>query len=658
MKKTLAFALAAFMLAASIPALGAEKLSAEEAIAAAKTILPIPSEMTGFTYETDETGYYLRWRTPEDDSGASASVSADGTITGFSLYGDEYNGGRTLADYTKAQAREKARAFLKTVVPQIEEKLICDEESSTVARVVFNRYENGARVENNMASVRLNTATGQVTNYNLSWDFENSYTLPDTVIAPDEAIKLLGEKALSIQYSAFYNNEDKTERAFPVYRKNGKYILAADGEAFEPNYSALYSGSAANMQKAVTEDSTVSADGGGGGYRLTGEEQREVDIMKTLISQEDALARLRELPEIGLPEDCAVNMRYLGYYDENKKTTDYTARLMAEWEGGYGNVTFDGKTGEILSVNIYWDREETEKLFDDETLEATADSFINKIKDMSAYKDKNVNSGKYSFGKTYEKYVGEIPFPADSKRISVDPQTNKITYFSESVFEGEIETPQAIVGGAEAAENNYTAELVFTAGENGNPAAAYTLKSAAGSFSAVRAEDGKAVNYTGGELNSKPEKPEESGHWAWAAYERLAENGIAVEGGYMLDDAVTMADFEKLMRNAVGYGDVPYWRYESVSEDNTEAEGTVSRAEAADIVVDLMGWGKLSKLDIFKTHFADEAEFGGSCGAAAILSAMGIMRGDGGYFRPARNMTYGESCVLAINIIESFKEAE
>lgn len=641
MKKIIASTVAALMLAASFPALGAAGISAEEAIAAAKTALPIPEELTEFSYGYDEDGYNLNWRDTEYEKSASAVVSKDGIILAYSIY--DGTDRRGLSRFRKSELQQIAADFLKTVIPELADKLVLSDESS-YRNIVFDRYENGVRVEGNQATVYMNTVAGTVQDYSLSWDFENSFE-GESKLTSDEALAALSENAVKLEYSAFWNDDKQT--AFPVYRRlSGIYINAGDGSVLKG--SSNTNNNKYMMTADAAEGEVQSLSGGSSGYRLTTQEITEVETMKNLISKEQAAEKISSLTELWLPENYELTISYYTYKSSEKTT--YTATARCDWEDGYARITMDAQSGEIKSISVSRDDayNKPENPVPDESCEAVADGFINKIKDLSEYRpsdDQKSNDRNYI--KSYIKYIGEIPYPEDSKTVYVSKNSGQVLSYYENVSEAEIVIPEAIADKLEAVKKNYSAELVYTYNEEGASVLAYTLKPNA-DFYFIKAEDGSAVDYSGEIISDSGEKADEAGHWAWEVFDVLRENDIYVSGSYSLDDAVKREDFVYLIQRVSNISSsIPYRYY---NDDEADGSAPITREEAVEIVMMQMGWEKLINLDVFTTKFADEADFAGGIGGAAILQGLGIIRGDGVYFFPARSLTYGEAYSVAYNL--------
>ena len=137
----------------------------------------------------------------------------------------------------------------------------------------------------------------------------------------------------------------------------------------------------------------------------------------------------------------------------------------------------------------------------------------------------------------------------------------------------------------------------------------------------------------------------------------MRENDIYIRGDYSLDDLIRSADFIDLTRQAVNISDMPF-RYYYYSYDSSKDSDFLTREEAANLILKNLGWEKLINLDIFTTKFADEADFAGGIGGAAILQGLGVMQGSDGYFYPARSLTYGETYAIAYELAVMSKDDE
>ena len=671
-RQILSAALAAAMLTAGIPALGADSaISAEEAITIARTVIALPDELSEFQYDVYDSGYYLGWHSPGYEKSATVVVNKNGIITGYSCYDGNNRGISTLR---KAELWQIARDFLDQVVPDLSAKLMLSEENSSGRRATFYRYENGARVEGNEATVYVNKMTGKVEDYNLSWDFESAFS-GESSYSEEAYFNSLKEGAAKLEYTTFWPDtydagaEPRTQ-AFPVIRiLNNIRVNAMNNTVFEGSYyrgGDLMFATAEDAAASMTNGAARESGGSGAAYKLSAQEQAAVDAMEKLITAEYAKEKINSLTELWMPADYEIAMNYTTNRSGDKTT--YTATATCTFaddngEEGYARVAMDGETGEVKSVYISRDDlyETPETPVSDEDCKKTAESFLGKVKTLDDYRenDERAYQNKRNYNLNYIKYIGDIPYPDDGKSVTVSKKSGKVTSFYESISDAEIITPASFAD--DAVERNYSLEKVYSYNQENKPVLSYALKPN-GKFYRIKAEDGTPIDFGGMPMPVIGTKADETDHWAWEVFDLLRENDIYVQGDYSLDDAIRTEEFNELVREAINISDMPYrYYYEepAVSEaDIAKNADTVSREAAAEYIMKAFGWEKLIELDVFTTKFADEADFVKGIGGAAVLQGLGIIQGTDGYFYPRHNLTYGEAYTIAYKLALIVKEKD
>ncbi len=679
LKKAAVAALAAIMTFAAIgvtadTGTAATDVTVEKAIALAKLLLPIPDDLTEFEYDkwennNGEQSYYLTWRNEDNTREAEVQVNKYGTIVYYWFY-DSNSSSKGLSGYTRSELWQRADEFLKNAVPDQAESLVLSEEDSTAQRAEFNRYENGVRVEDNGASVGINAITGEITYFSLHWDFESEFPAEEPAITSDEGLAALSGGAVRLEYDTFRNDETATVfsvyaadamrglseqrgiyTAFPVYAADTSYrASAADGTLFKASQPESFSADASSASADLAAGESGSAGGGDQNYKLTQEELAAVEAMQSLITKEQAKEKLSSLTELWLPDSYSLSAGYFTVKDGDKTSYRLNLKYTTE-DDGTGSVYMDAESGEITSVAIYRDGmyKAPQNPVSDEDCDAVAVSFIEKIKDISEYRSYSdradfASDSNYNYTKQYVRYIGEIPYPDDYKTAKVSKSSGKVYSYSEYSPDAEIIIPEALTDKLEAVKANYEAELVYTYNE-GVVALAYAL-SPLSDLSEIKAETGEAIGYNGEIVKSRGEKADESGHWAWEIFNIMRENNIYIDGAYSLDDKINRNDFMTLARMGIRRGDLPFsWYY-----DESDGSETVTREAAAKTLMRLMGWERLIDLDVFKTDFADEADFEGGVGGAAVLEGLGILTGENGRYYPLRELTYGEAYVIAYRL--------
>lgn len=654
MKKITAAFAAALMMFSQLSVLADFTLSGEAAVEKAKERINIPASYSRFSYDFGEELCTMTWRDGESNDYIAVSVNDLGYITEYRKGGSYY--GRTLAKYSVKDAEEAAWDFLRTVIPEILPSLKISD--SSVSGVVFQRIENGIPVEGNNARVRFNTRDLSVSSYALDWDFKNSFPASAVLISAEEALDALSESSMSLAYRSFggeavlkYSQCEDATVAFPVYELNGKYIYAKDARPFTPMLVSDYEFPTFDAAGEAETNTKSDADNG---FALTREEQLAVEEMAALISRDEAVDALSSLPEVALPEDFNPRMTYLTREKANGEKR-YFACLEADSADENIYAVFDGKTKALISFEHYADTDgEREERLDEEILSAKADSFANAVADMTTFSPEE-NTRRYSYVKKYVKQIEGVPFPYMSASVELNPTTGNVEHYSAANYDGEIYTPKKSVSPLEAAKSGFAAELVYAYDAEGGVALAYKLSPINSQTSFVRAEDAAPLDYSGEEVIAlSAEKKPESEHSAWNAYKLFYENAIAVEKSYMLDDFAPAEDLIYIFRNALRYADTDYYSYISDLENPT---AFVPREEAANILADALGWERIKNCDIYKNVFPDSGDFKSSVGAAALLYGCNIVKGDpDGFFRPQRNITYGEAYTVALNLISAYEK--
>lgn len=655
MKKITAALAAALMLFSQLPVWADFTLSGEAAVEKAKERITIPASYSRFSYDFGEELCSMTWRSTESNDYISVSVNDFGYITEYRKGGSYY--GRTLAKYSVKDAEEAAWDFLRTVIPELLPYLKISD--SSVNGVVFQRVENNIPVEGNNVRVRLNTRDMSVSSYALDWDFKARFPASTELICAEEALDALSESGMSLIYRSFggeaalkYSPKEDTTIAFPVYELNGKYIYAKDARPFAPMLMSDYEFS--TFDSAGEAEESMKSDAADNGFVLTREEQLAVEEMATLISRDEAVDALSSLPEVALPEDFNPKMTYLTREKANGEKR-YFACLEADNADENIYAVFDGKTKALISFEHYADTDgERGERLGEEILSAKADSFANAVADMTTFSPEE-NTRRYSYVKKYVKQIDGVPFPYMSASVELNPATGNVEHYSAANYDGEIYTPEKMVSPLEAAKSGFAAELVYAYDAEGGVALAYKLSPINSQTSFVRAEDAAPLDYSGEEVIAlSAEKKPESEHSAWNAYKLFYENAIAVEKSYMLDDFAPAEDLIYIFRNALRYADTDYYSYISDSENPT---AFVPREEAANILADALGWERIKNCDIYKNVFPDSGDFKSSVGAAALLYGCNIVKGDpDGFFRPQRNITYGEAYTVALNLISAYEK--
>ncbi len=684
MKKLASLAMAAAMTAAALPSFAAVAevnvtpgeiqaagtATAEQAIAVAKTMFDIPAELTecdfGINDSRGEQEFDITWSDKERTRTVEVEVNSRLVPTGY--WDSANNSSRGLSRIRKAEMLKTAEEFLGRTVPRLADSLVYDEEESGGIRFVFNRYENGIRVEDNYASINVNRYSGQVMSYSLSWDFDSDFTSFGESVGPDQAYSVLNDKAVRTEYRIF------GDKAFPVIVYDSSVYVDPMGETFTPislySYGKLMNGKAApeNMAFDSDEASAQASGGGDGGYRLTQEEMTAVEKMSSLISREKVEEIIAGLPELSLPENYALKLTYITYRYEDGEEEKTQYNVICDFEtvndDGYAELTLNAETGEVMSFYSWSDKDyrssDEAPAYDADKTRSIGEEFIKKIKDVTDYRPGESYGGD---GARLVRYIGDIPYPADNKWADVSSNTGKVTRFYENVPTAEIVTPASMIDRLTAVKNAYAAGEIYTYKANldgeGNYVGGSVTKARKlvpnTDFYVLKAEDGTPLGYDGEKVTVQTEKNDETSHPAWNAFDILRENDITLTGSFSFDDQITRGDFDTLISMLGGIEVIPYRYYYDggIMFDEETLNAPVTREDAVSMVAERLNWDPLVSLDIYNVSFTDRADFTGGIGGAAILQGLGIIGAESdGRFRPKDMLTYGEAFILAYNIAD------
>jgi len=157
------------------------------------------------------------------------------------------------------------------------------------------------------------------------------------------------------------------------------------------------------------------------------------------------------------------------------------------------------------------------------------------------------------------------------------------------------------------------------------------------------------------------------GHWVEDAATKLSEIQIGLDGEYLNPDSAI--NQEKLLRLlASGIWGKYYHSYSTeelydsligqkiLTEGEKAPDSAVKRSDAFVYLIRFAQLEKIAKLqNTYKIEYADSnllpAENLGYC---AILSGLGVICGDGGYLRPADNLSAAEAIVMLYRYLLTF----
>ena len=356
----------------------------EEVIKNAKPLLDVPENLSEFEWDYyggstySDPSWTLRWSSKPGEAYEYISVSCDklGRITNYNHYISDRKD--AFPKYKKADLIDTAKAFIGKIAPGT--NLYFDKANDAYGRYsgeytyTFKRTENGIDYTDNSASVRINNVTGAITSASVIYDFDIPVTDTAGMISAEKAAEIIGTKqAMNLSYTLNRTVDDDgnvKNKAVLVYTPAISYISvdAKTGEIYlERSVIKTTGGGSQNSASdklfgSVMEDAAESE----GGYRLTEEELAQLEVLKGLITKEEAVKKITDNKDLYLDVSLtAINADLSRKYDHStysskKKNEDYVWNISFSnpseneekiYYYAFANAQVDAKTGEIISFD-------------------------------------------------------------------------------------------------------------------------------------------------------------------------------------------------------------------------------------------------------------------------------------------------------------------
>lgn len=688
----------------------------ENAIKIAKSKFAVPEDYI-FSSSISTSGtkkvYYLNWRSPDTTNSTRINVSVDenGMILNYNKYTPyDYTRTKKLPTLSRQEAKAKADAHIEKIAPGLLRELEYIESTSSSIQETsyyfrYYRVANGVPFYNDGVYIAVNRDNGDLQDYSRSWTDGLKFPSAANPITVKEA-EAAYVKSLGLRLIYRFSENDGAIKAFPVYvpvYDNNNYAIdAMTGEVrrLSGNYYVTFADDAGmvsfNQKAAVAEAA--------GEIRLSPEELEAVAEAGKLISKEEAEKVARAAKFLDLSDEFKVDYFYLGtnWPDKNDYSWQLQFTRPADDETGYItyiSVTVNAKTGEITSFYISTPDAGSLKPKKDITVaKAEADAFLKEyypeyFKQLEYNKQDDENriyANDTRFYLSYSRLVDKVPFPDNGVSITYDNLTGEITSFNLNWFNS-ISFPgvdNAI--GLEAAagslfknvglkleykiESEEKAQDTYVANQAGNVKAVLVYSLDANKPLYIDAISGALLNYNGTEYK-EPEKIDYTdikGHFAEKQIMVLADNGIFLEGKeFKPNDSITQLDFMTLLSKTLNYygPDITpkstgkevddlyaFLQREGIVRDGEKQPAqTVTREEAVKYIIRALKYDKVADIgSIFIVEFKDKASISPELtGYVAIASGLGIVKGDGTNFSPARKVTRGETAVMIYNYLQS-----
>lgn len=638
MKKLTALLLALCMAFAATGVFAAEK-GDEEAILKVKERLDIPDCLTEFSYNTSTYDGVLRydynWHNEDYSKEINVSADALGRIVSYRFYDEaDYSAEKSLIGYSVKDAQSLAEETAKSFYPEYFENetdclvLNSGRTSSSYSgryktfNFTFDRIHNGVNVNGNTVTVRV-----RATKDNIYVQSVNA-ALDEKAVFTEGSETKLGKADYTEKFpiELYYakNYEEKDSPVTLYYSVEKGFVSALSKEIVTEEYFDGYD------RGEGTEDA-FSAMGFGAqkNEKITEKEQAELDKIANLIKPEEIEAKLKTEELLNITDDMKIDEQH-----KYKSDDGYFVRFTLSSEKRYMHVAYNGETGAVTNIYSYFTKNaegETGKFKSDnlrEDMEKLAES-------LSMEK---LNETEVTFSQTEEqsvlnaeRMVNGILYPENGISVVYDNECNMITSYSLNWDKDVSDFPEAAnVIGEKAAE-----DIIFEIA----PVYNTYVKTKDGYLSAITIEKSVTIDAFSGKerykaTDEKLAYTDIDNHWAKEAINALWEHDIYLSGErFNPESPVTQEDMLRLFTACRDIGVIPIgWEKAYVSEygvkngyiEGAEPDKLMTRKEGFEALVNILGYGEIAKLDIYKSSYSDLD----NNGSAEILKAMGVLEGD------------------------------
>lgn len=694
------------------PVAANEAITVEEATQIAKSTVTIPDDIKDFKSNYSEYNGRGTWQLNWITEVGNISVYIDalsGEITEFYKYSDIPESANKAYIIDKEKAITLADNFLAAAVPSKHNNLkILDKEKIAVNKYnqdyVINYYRivNNIPCKQNSAYIAVSAQTGEITNYNLNWDYNLDFVPVTGIIDQAKAAQIIKNNAFELMYHKIMDkNEAKILLVYGIKQADNSLVNAHTGEHTNNiYYYAVNDKAMGGMGMAEAEEAVLNP-----------LELEEIKTIKGLLTKEEAINVIKK--HIDIPTNYIISQTnlYQDYQDKNKRTWSIEWQLKEEGKYGYISVQINAVSKEITAYHFFEDLPDRHLVtpnYQAEDALKLADDFINKIQTQK-FKQVRLNEKKYQesikaskivppienpeqmLTLEYNRYINDIPFYADNINVTIDLITGKPTSYYCSWTETSFPNANNIIGQDKAFnkltnENKVSLEYIQTLNPYNRSNADIKKVDLYYCFAQsepklVDAVTGKLLNYNGQEYQKQ--KPttltDIKNHPAEKDIKLLFDLGIITgeNGEYQPNKGVTNAEFIKMLILASDYypGEgrkidslddkwyAPYYQTavyrKIIDKDNLpEPEAKLSRVKASYMLLKAMNIGYIANLpDIYVVPTSDANTINPQDkGYISLATKLGLIKAKEGNFNPDDIMLKGETATTIVRYMRIDKD--
>lgn len=650
-----------------------------------------------------KTQWNFIWRNEDYSEYVSVTADDEGHIRYYSNSSNDYK--RGIPSVTADEMKDTAFSWIEKIEPSIAGSVELTDTRyvyyNNSYAYTFTRVKSGIQMPENLVDISLSANDGKLLSYRENWNYDVKLPAAKDLITKQEAAAKIGTQVdMELKYFRSWGNDGK-EKVFLAYVPSRSYVAvnAKTGKIYTKKYYLDGEWDGADEEAAMGD--YAAFDNGTGvaakNASISQAERLKIDEIKDIISADDAKKLILENPYLYREEaDYTVssdltaedNDYFWNIYLEDSRPYDYDDPD-ADWYRSSIYATVNAKTGEIISYNAsvrsMYDIPEDQlaQITINYTKKQCRDNFESFVKQYNPdrFKDTKLGNTSRSIAYNYDYATGKfdyagfnfsyirthegVPFEANGINGEVEAITGKVvSYYSN--WDEDIEFPSSkdVIGAQKAFEcymgyegYDLVYELVTVYGKKTSEAVTKSrlVYRTDIPYSYVDAKTGEQLNYWGEKYDRKAEKYEYT-DIAGSKYERairlLADMGIGLaKTEFKPDEKMTAEDFDALLEQSSNF--TYYYIYDVAEKEETKTDNNAAatREYIAEKIIDSMGYGKLAKLDIYKTGFDDEADIK-NVGAVALAKGFGLMGAkSGNSFKPATVVTNGEAAELILKLM-------
>ena len=720
MKKIISIVLLLILTVSTCSVFAETPSNMERVLGIVKERIDIPEGYTEFGYssgyEKNEEQFYFNWATPSQRARSSygyisVSCTSGGIITNYNAYEDDYYSiaYRPEIKFPKlsaAESAEKAAEFFAKINPEIYSQFRKTDNSynRSLSNGLYYNYVreiDGIPFPQDTAYISLDGRKSEVNSFYLNWTDVADFPKKDSAVSLEEAKKAFSDEiGIKLVYDTVWENG----KAVPTlqYVSNGtynQYINAVTNDLFIQSADFMSGGGMGGAKEEGINYAMSSKDDAG--RQFTPQELKVIDEAAGLLTQDEALAKVKEIDILGIDKNARCtgsgieynsgNTRYIMYLyiingGKDSNISDEQEKLMAASGENTIYISLDAKTGDILNFSSYgyyepnskavMDSEKARKL----SLEAAKKLLGKKANEFvvdESYKSNisplsSVARPNDSNGIMMVRMVDGIPFVANTCNASYNVNTGKLESFYYGYDNFNFPSKDKAMSRDAALEQMFDkckfglkyitekAEYFYVSNPNEYPINAALVYGFEENGS-INAETGSLTYEV--KYEKAPEYTDINEHWAKEKIEKLAEYGIYFEGSeFRPDDKIKQEELVTLL-SVLFAGSPPeilrsaeakqylYDRFggiQIVKQDEINPSADVTRLDATKFIVRAIGAEEYAEMDeIYVVPFSDVEE---GIGYVALAYGLKIISASD-RFNPDSGLTRAEAISLVYNYL-------